>query len=1131
MPPVMRGGFARRSAAMWFRVAAAAALLLAAAAAGSDVLAGDAYEGVYVVQLRSYRPLAVHEAALRGALQPAEFEGESWAFVTRHNLAAATLPTDFVLVRAGARAARVLAALRAAADVVRSVTPQAEHGRALRAFMPRRQTQDSEEADGAGGELGVEVAPRLQAFGAGALWDQGAFGQGVRVAVFDTGIVPTLRHFDNVVERTDWTDDRTTDDRVGHGTFVAGLIGGSHPRCPGIAPGVELLTFRVFAGAQVSYTSWFLDAFNYALQVGVDVLNLSIGGPDFADEPFTDKINELTSAGVIVVSAIGNDGPLWGSLNNPADMMEVVGVGGIEPDGSIAPFSSRGMTTHELSSPHASYGRVKPDIVAYGRAVSGPSHKNTASCRRLSGTSVASPVVAGAIALIASTVPLSRRKAVVNPASMKRALLQSSRLLTGLSAFEQGSGLLDIAGAARVMKVIDTEYLASVEAQEAQVKDLVARGQHDVSISGLTTVVGPQAVLFPSSLDLTSSGCPLMWPHCSQPLFAGGAMLTLNITILNPGGVSGALDYFEWIPARGGAQLSVHVSEPARFWPWAAGLGVHLSIADVHAPAAGTEETAEGVLRLRIRSVHQNTYSEVDLPIRVGIAALPPREKRLLWDMYHSLRYPPGYVPRDSLSEPKEMLDWLGDHPHTNYHSFYRRLRLEGYYVDVLDTPISCLPDVIAKSYGALLLVDTEDYFAPEEISKVESLVREKGMGLVVASEWYNLGVMHSIRFEDDNTRSWWMPVSAGGNVPAVNDLLRPHGVALGNLVVDGTVRVRGSVFRFESGNGLVQLPPGSEAVYARKMMVNADNDGCSPGDSHSASSKCPEAAELPVLGVTLSGAGAVAVYGDTNCIDTAYRGDSCHQIFVDIIKHVCERSHFVGTAPKIFSESVLLPQGLSPDASVAGRIASPLQSYFIELLRSHSRTLSSKAVAGQEGGLEFRDMSTVCAARFARMLPAINEKRKEASVVFPSLRYADPVQTRSAYYSPHITHSRLPFLGMLLNLFQQPRSFTQSDIESFPLLYHQDSTAVLKRRPSSAIASILLGLTLILISIMFKCCSSCRQTKRGRRRQGADESKDLSSRYFGRGSRASDATTSSISSLPSTATSAASLKYLGRWR
>ena len=72
--------------------------------------------------------------------------------------------------------------------------------------------------------------------------------------------------------------------------------------------------------------------------------------------------------------------------------MDVIGVGGIDYHNNIASFSSRGMSTWELPN---GYGRVKPDVVAYGRDVMGS--RITGGCRSLSGTSVASPVVAGAV--------------------------------------------------------------------------------------------------------------------------------------------------------------------------------------------------------------------------------------------------------------------------------------------------------------------------------------------------------------------------------------------------------------------------------------------------------------------------------------------------------------------------------------------------------------------------------------------------------------------------------------------------------------------------------------------------------------------------------------------------------------
>ena len=81
----------------------------------------------------------------------------------------------------------------------------------------------------------------------------------------------------------------------------------------------------------------------------IHVLNLSIGGPDFKDLPFVEKVWELTANNVIMISSIGNDGPLYGTLNNPADQMDVIGVGAINYEDQIARFSSRGIAVSEIS--------------------------------------------------------------------------------------------------------------------------------------------------------------------------------------------------------------------------------------------------------------------------------------------------------------------------------------------------------------------------------------------------------------------------------------------------------------------------------------------------------------------------------------------------------------------------------------------------------------------------------------------------------------------------------------------------------------------------------------------------------------------------------------------------------------
>jgi membrane-bound transcription factor site-1 protease len=73
-------------------------------------------------------------------------------------------------------------------------------------------------------------------------------------------------------------------------------------------------------------------------------------------------------------------------------------------------------------------------------------------------------------------------------------------------------------------------------------------------------------------------------------------------------------------------------------------------------------------------------------------------------------------------------LDWNADHIHTNFRDMYGSLRSAGYFVEVLGSPMTCLD---ASQYGALLLVDLEDEFFPEEVEKLRHDVEEKGVSLV----------------------------------------------------------------------------------------------------------------------------------------------------------------------------------------------------------------------------------------------------------------------------------------------------------------------------------------------------------------------------------------------------------------
>lgn len=670
-------------------------------------------------------------------------------------------------------------------------------------------------------------------FHAGRIWAKGYTGKGVAVAVFDTGLRKGHPHFKRVVERTNWTSERTLDDGLGHGTFVAGVIASTSADCPGFAPDADLYIFRVFTNKQVSYTSWFLDAFNYALHVGVRLLNLSIGGPDFNDRPFVDKVWELSANGVIVVSAIGNDGPLYGTLNNPADQPDVIAVGGINRDNRMSPFSSRGMTTWELPR---GYGRVKPDVVAYAQRLQGS--RIDGGCRTLSGTSVASPVVAGAAALLASVVPTEIRWSIVNPASMKQALVHTATRLPGLNAFEQGGGRMDLDAAFHYLR----HY-------------------------------SPRVTLFPAALDFTD--CPYMWPYCAQPLFATSQPVVANVTVLN--GIGSAARFLGaplWVPdpvpGGGPSPLAVEAVLPPVVWPWAGWMAVAVTVSPA-AAASGFEGVASGVLSVQLETYPEGVVSTVELPVTARVALPPPRARRILIDTFHSLRYPSAYVPRDDLSVKDDVLDWNADHPHTNFRSLFTRLVDMGYAVEVLGNDFTCFD---AALYGTLLLVDSEDDFHAAEVAKLQRDLRETGLSLLVMADWYDTRVMERAQFFDDNTRMWWSPITGGANIPALNDLLAGFGIAFGGTVYTGTLRLPGESHhpRFASGNAIARFPAHGHLLM--QVLRDQSHDVMTAHDAaNTRRGRHPVRASVPVAGIVqpaLSN-GRIAVYGDSNCVDDAH--------------------------------------------------------------------------------------------------------------------------------------------------------------------------------------------------------------------------------------------------------------------
>lgn len=212
-------------------------------------------------------------------------------------------------------------------------------------------------------------------------------GKGVTVAVIDTGVkanhedLPNLRR----VEVTNGNEPLGLEDATGHGTHVAGIIGaamGNGKGGAGIAPGATILSLRVVNAAGYIYDSALIAALRTAVKNGAQIVNISIGGTAY-NAVFQKVINEAAEAGVTVVAAMGNDGT--NCLNYPAGYDNVIGVVSVDRTNNRASGSSYG-----------TWG----DVAAPGAAVWSTTYNGSYGPK--SGTSMASPVVAGVAALYKS---------------------------------------------------------------------------------------------------------------------------------------------------------------------------------------------------------------------------------------------------------------------------------------------------------------------------------------------------------------------------------------------------------------------------------------------------------------------------------------------------------------------------------------------------------------------------------------------------------------------------------------------------------------------------------------------------------------------------------------------------------
>jgi serine protease len=421
----------RGNARVWSLIAAA----IACAACGRRPLAfaaedsEDLVPGLIDVELKGVMPDHRRALALLGEVLSDEQvqEGEL------ADLPFGAFSDELLVLRTEpSRVAAVLAALRGRADIV-----YAEPVVRLHALWKPNDP-----------EYGKQW--HLPAAGAPRAWDV-ARGKGVTVAILDTGIAlvddldrSRLLPGHNFLDESD----ATADDN-GHGTHVAGTVAQStgNGRGTGMAPEARLLPLKVLSASGGGDSAGISRAIRYAADHGARVLNLSLGGGG-RSQAMADAVAYAHRKGCVVVCAAGNGGSRGVSF--PAAYPQAFAVSAVGPRGALAPYSSFGPEVR-IAAP----GGDKSLGEEWGVLQQTVDPETGAGVyRTFQGTSMATPHVAGAAALLLSA-------GVTNPAAVERLLAGTARQpepargapaeASGSAALAEryGAGLLDAGAALR----------------------------------------------------------------------------------------------------------------------------------------------------------------------------------------------------------------------------------------------------------------------------------------------------------------------------------------------------------------------------------------------------------------------------------------------------------------------------------------------------------------------------------------------------------------------------------------------------------------------------------------------------------------------------------------------------------
>ncbi|MEV6104033.1 S8 family serine peptidase [Streptomyces sp. NPDC051940] len=297
------------------------------------------------------------------------------------------------------------------------------------------------------GKVKADLDRSTAQIGAPEAWAAGYDGTGAKVAVLDSGIDLTHPDFaGRIAESRSFVAGEDVRDGFGHGTHVASIVAGSGAAADGkyrgVAPGADLMIGKVLNNKGGGDFSEVLAGMEWAAAAGADVVNMSLGttaiGPRDA---LTDAVDALSaSTGTLFVIASGNYGPDEISVATPATAPSALTVGAVDRSDALAAFSSRG--------PRIGDAGIKPEITAPGVGIVAARSAGTVlgtpvgdRYTTMNGTSMATPHVAGAAAILAQRHP------EWSGAQIKAALTGHAKPVSGQTVYQQGYGRLDVPAA------------------------------------------------------------------------------------------------------------------------------------------------------------------------------------------------------------------------------------------------------------------------------------------------------------------------------------------------------------------------------------------------------------------------------------------------------------------------------------------------------------------------------------------------------------------------------------------------------------------------------------------------------------------------------------------------------------